>query len=181
MLSYPSLKGDATPSDIYTFDTLVQSVATAYEIGYVGKSFYLGPKYDATSDESSLDLRYALVNIAAFLAQSQSEGISMNACDEWHSDSVDEMYQMSNACGQFGRNYQESCFSYADKEMECPVVENMKAEAVLSGKYVDSLFEFRPNLYCGPDQEYTGAYDPSTGFYKNGPRANQNGRTDVKG
>ncbi|KAL7541020.1 hypothetical protein ACHAXR_010560, partial [Thalassiosira sp. AJA248-18] len=184
VLSYQALNGAMTPSDLYTFDTLMESVAYAFEVGHAGKRFYLGPPMTQSVEdaETTPDLRFGLVNIAAFLSQSQSEGIQANACDEYHSDSINGKFPVSNSCGQFGNDYQQyTCSSYADKGMECPVVANMKATAVASGKYEKSLYDYRPNFYCGPDEQYTGAYNPSTMFYESGPVANAAGRTDVSG
>lgn len=78
-----------------------------------------------------------------------------------------------SSCGQFGNDYQEHACSRADKAMECPVADNMRATAVSSGN--------QPNFYCGPDEEFTGAYDPGTKLMSRGPSANSRGRTDVKG
>lgn len=181
VLSYKNVNGVVVKSNLYTWETLLQSVAYSYDVGYAGMRFYLGDRNQSDDDdESTIDLRYALVNIAAFLAQSQSEGIIANACDEYHSDSIDGKFPVSNSCGQFGGDYSESCSSFAEKAMECPVVESMKATAVLSGKYVNSLYDYRPNFYCGPEEQYTGAYDPDTMLFERGPSANQAGRTDVK-
>jgi hypothetical protein len=170
------------PSDIYTFDALAESVAFAYDVGYSGKRFYLGPPPDS---QSMPDLSYGWVNLAAFLAQSQSESILANSCDEYHQDSIDGLYPISNSCGQFGNDYQSyTCSSGADKAMECSVTSDMKVKASVSGKYADSLYEwydFRPNFYCGPDEEYTGAYDPGTKVFQEGPFANRAGRKDVRG
>mmetsp|Transcript_21053 Transcript_21053/g.45696 ORF Transcript_21053/g.45696 Transcript_21053/m.45696 type:complete len:570 (-) Transcript_21053:422-2131(-) len=165
-------------SDLYTFDTLMESVAYAYMVGHAGKRFYVG-SITAADDQSTPDLRYGLVNMAAFLAQSQNEGIKGNACDEYHLDSIGGKYPISNSCGQFGNNYQD--YECSHKGMQCPVETNMMATAVLSGKYADSPHDYRPNFYCGPDEEFTGAYDPDTMFDVMGPFANSQGRTDVKG
>jgi len=188
VLSYEATTGEGSvyvQSDLYTFDTLMESVAYAYMIGHAGKRFYVGSitadttSLDADGHQSTPDLRYGLVNMAAFLAQSQNEGIKGNACDEYHLDSIDGKYPISNSCGQFGNNYQD--YECSHKGMQCQVEANMIATAVLSGKYADSMDHYRPNFYCGPDEEFTGAYDPDTMFTVIGPFANSQGRTDVKG
>lgn len=210
--------GTMRPSDIYTFDTLVESVSYAYEIGHARKRFYIGSikttnsgdnRFTSGDNQSTPDVRYGLVNIAAFLAISQPQSINANACDEYHLDSIDSKYAISNACGQFGEDYQEdTCSSYAEKAMECPVTTDVEATAVASGKYAKSLvregfdcdsisfalrrfifylnvlicvnqYEYRPNFYCG-NEAFTGFYDPASMFVQRGPFANRAGRTDVK-
>jgi len=188
-LSYFDVNGVKTLSDIYTFNTLIESIVYSYEIGHAGgKRFYIGPPPTPTGDQTqstttnNLDLRYGLVNIAAFLAQSHNEGILANACDEYHLDAIDGKYPISNSCGQFGDDYQEyTCSSNAERAMECPSVPTMNAAAASSGKYADSLYEHRPNFYCGPDEEVTGAFNPETMMTEVGPSTNSAGRTDVKG
>jgi hypothetical protein len=100
VLSYQTSDGITALSDIYKFDTLLSSVAYAHQIGYAGERFHLGT-----------EVKYGLVNIAAFLAQSQNEGIrANNACDG--------SYSFSNVCGL--RNYQHYTCSDTEKAMECP-------------------------------------------------------------
>ena len=56
---------------------------------------------ESVSDE--VRTQYALVHLAAFLAQSMKETIKYDACDENNWDSSNQ-YQISNACGQLGQN-----------------------------------------------------------------------------
>lgn len=177
-MSYQALDGTLTPS-IYTFQTLIESVAYAYGIGHAGKRFYIGHNEDVGYDQSTLDLRYGLVNIAAFLAQSQVESISTNACDEFHLDVVDGRYPASNSCGQFGRSYQDySCSTSEEKAMQCPVVASQENTAVFSGKYVNSLYEYRPYFRCGPNEEASAYNLEAMSMERYG--SNRAGRTDVK-
>mmetsp|Transcript_36726 Transcript_36726/g.78250 ORF Transcript_36726/g.78250 Transcript_36726/m.78250 type:complete len:474 (-) Transcript_36726:484-1905(-) len=183
VLSYQARDGTTIQSDVYTFDSLIESVAYACQIGHAGKLFYIGsPGAETLGDDQPMtNLRYGLVNIAAFLAQSQNEGIVGNACDEYHLDAIDGKYPVSNSCGQFGDNYQGLICSRAERAMECPVEENMKVAAAPNGKHENSLYDYRPGFYCGPDENFTGAYDPNTRLVEMGPFANSAGRNDVKG
>jgi hypothetical protein len=92
VLFYPNVYGVNVKSDIYTFDSLLDSLAYAVDVGYDGKFFY-------TNNSS---LKYGLVNLAAFLSQSITESIYYNACEEFHLDSIGTKYAISNSCGQFG-------------------------------------------------------------------------------
>eukprot|EP00578_Thalassiosira_sp_NH16_P013194 CAMPEP_0181125170 /NCGR_PEP_ID=MMETSP1071-20121207/26891_1 /TAXON_ID=35127 /ORGANISM="Thalassiosira sp., Strain NH16" /LENGTH=815 /DNA_ID=CAMNT_0023210563 /DNA_START=54 /DNA_END=2498 /DNA_ORIENTATION=- len=184
ILSYQSLEGAMVLSDIYTFDSLIESVAHAHVYGHAGNKFYIGPAKisNIEDDQSTADLRYGLVNIAAFLALSQTESISNNACDEYHMDSIDGKFPISNSCGQFGNNYQDyTCSDMAEKAMECPVSPDMDVTAVSSGRYASNPnYGHRPNFYCGPGEWFTGAYHPDLMFLQEGPFANRAGRTNVK-
>ena len=203
VLTYQEVDGTMTLSDLYTFDALMESLAYAHEVGYAGKKFYIGPsatdsninvnnnnadafenaqtvKESSSTTQPSHMLKYGLVNLAAFLAQSLAESISNNACDEFHLDSIDGKYPLSNACGQFGNNYQEYICA-KDEGMECRVRTEMEIKAVGSGKY-----KGRPPFYCGPrsgeEKGFTGAYDPILDQVVNKiPYANAVNRTDVEG
>lgn len=81
-----------------------------YSDGIAGKYFYGG-------DNSLNGLKYALVYIAAFLAQSMKETIKNNACDKKSWDLVNGVYPIGNACGQLGHSYQD----YTWAHMACPM------------------------------------------------------------
>ena len=90
------MPGTLVQSDIYTFGSFIESVVYAYVYGHAGMRFYLGPQ----STTNTPDLRYGLVNIALFLALSQTESLSNNACEESNTDLVDGEYPISNSCGK---------------------------------------------------------------------------------
>merc|ERR1719410_485820 len=76
---------------------------------------------------------YGLVNVAAFLAQTMSEAIAYNACDEnnWSGQSEADAvggfaYAATNACGQYSQSYQDyNCTAEEDAmaggKMACDV------------------------------------------------------------
>ena len=130
---------------------------------------------------NNLDLRYGLVNLAAFLAQAQVESIINDSCDETHHDKVDGLFPISNSCGQYGLSYQDMTCPSSESRFQCLVNEQMAAVATHSGKYADSLYEFRPHFYCGASQKKTGSFDPISLMSMRGSFANRAGRTDVKG
>ena len=146
-------------------------------------SFYLGHK--------SNEWEYGIVNIAAFLAHAMTSSIKHDACDEFHTetntdvDAVktpgDEFYAISNACGQYGYNYEDFHCSEEEKHMECVVDTNMKLQATTSLLYPNAP----PPLSCRPrsiSESYTGYWDAGSGkemviF----PYENSYGRTDTEG
>jgi predicted chitinase len=170
VLSYTNLHGTKVPSELYTFEKLLQSLSHATDTGYAeGKKFY--------TDSGSL--KYGFVNLAAFLAQAMTESIQYDACEEFHLDSKNQRFPISNSCGQFGENYQDYKCDATDAVMECPILSGMFIEAADGGKYNDH----RPNFYCrSKSQEpFTGAFDERTSeIYSDEPYPNTAGRTDVE-
>jgi len=168
-LSYTNIQGIKVQSTTYTFDKLVQSLSYAINTGFSGKKFY-------TSD---ISLKYGFVNLAAFLAQSMTESIQYDACEEFHLDSVGTKFAVSNSCGQFGKNYQDDKCGDSDAVMECPALSGMFIKAANGGKYDG----YRPNFYCrSKSQEaFTGVFDSRLGnVFSNAPYPNAANRTDVE-
>lgn len=125
------------PSSIYKWRDFVQAVA-AMHIGGVGNlRLWLG---DETADDETRT-KQALVNLAAFLAQSMKETIRYDACDENNWDSTNG-YAISNACGQLGQNYADY-----DCEMACPRAPRMQVHAVTSAAWYGAPGP----LFCAPD------------------------------
>eukprot|EP00658_Telonema_sp_P-2_P012330 TRINITY_DN1469_c0_g2_i1.p1 TRINITY_DN1469_c0_g2~~TRINITY_DN1469_c0_g2_i1.p1 ORF type:complete len:898 (+),score=114.66 TRINITY_DN1469_c0_g2_i1:98-2791(+) len=89
--------------------------------------------------------RYALVNIAAFLAQSMHETIQYDACDENNWDSTSG-YTAANACGQLGQSYQDYNCSPEDAHMQCEVDPDMEIIATTHAKWYGAPAP----LFCGP-------------------------------
>merc|ERR1719220_2866158 len=71
------------PSTIYTWEAMTQAINDTATIGIGSESFWVG--------EASNHI-YGLVNVATFLAQTMSEAVAYNACDEnnWSGKSVVE-------------------------------------------------------------------------------------------
>ena len=204
---FRSLDGSLVPSTLYSYDTFIDAFSNAYDKLYVGPQGQ-GRREQSNDNEwhppllsnheneieqsgddrrrqmqynRGLDLRYGLVNIAAFLAQAQVESILNDACDETHHDKVDGVFPTSNSCGQYGLSYQDMSCQSSEQRFQCPVNDQMAAVATHSGKYANSLYEFRPHFYCGASQKKTGSFDPISLMSIKGPFANRAGRTDVKG
>ena len=126
------------------------------------------------------NVKYGMVNLAAFLAQSMTESIQYDACEEFHLDSTGTKYAISNSCGQFGNNYQDYDCDGWDGVMECPVASDMRIEAVSGGKYNNQ----RPHFYCRSkaDEPFTGLFDTESSAVVNDvPYPNSAGRTNVEG
>lgn len=176
VLKYQREDGLWELSNVYTFDGLLESMTSAYNLRFSGKSLYLGG--DAITDNDSA-LRYGLVNIAAFLAQSMTESIQFNACEEGHRQTIEGKYPLSNSCGQYGKSYQDDNCPVGERGMECPVQSSMKLKAGRTGKFEDV-----PQFFCSPTTEnpFTGAFDPFGATVLNElPFPNEAGRTDVEG
>ena len=171
VLSYSNLQGIKIQSQTYTFEKLMHSLTYAIDSGYSGgQKFY-------THDTN---VKYGMVNLAAFLAQAMTESIQYDACEEFHLDSIGTKYAISNSCGQFGNNYQDYDCDGWDGVMECPVASDMSIEAVGGGKYHHQ----RPHFYCRSkaDEPFTGLFDTDSSAVVNDvPYPNSAGRTNVEG
>lgn len=123
------------PSTIYRPEDLVIAVQKMIQTGVGG--------YKLLGDDHGT--KYALVNIAAFLAQSMQETIQYDACDEnnWDSSSG---YTASNACGQLGQSYQDYQCSGADAHMQCEVDPEMQILATTHAKWYGAPAP----MFCAP-------------------------------
>ena len=86
-----------SPSTIYKWRDFVQAIATTYGLGIGDNRLWLGDE----DMEGAARAQYALVNLAAFLAQSMKESIKYDACDENNWDNTN--YAISNSCGSWAR------------------------------------------------------------------------------
>ena len=80
--------------------------------------------------------------------------------NEDHTDGT-EKYAISNACGQWGRSYQEECAGDA-AAMTCDVDPGMAVTAASSGTEDNTP----PPLQCGPKETpeaFTGHWDAQSG------------------
>jgi hypothetical protein len=125
------------PSRIYKWRDFVQAVAVMYLTGVGEQRLWLG---DPDIDDARRT-RYALVNLAAFLAQSMKETIRYDACDENNWDNTNG-YQISNACGQLGQDY-----SSYDCEFACPRDPTMAISATTNAAWYGAPGPF----FCAPD------------------------------
>lgn len=175
-----------SPSRMYTYTAFFESLRTIAVDGILGNSYNLFTNPFNTNnagdnsyveDESNMAfymsqdnpsnvnaVKYAIVNICAFLASAMAEAIQFDACEEFNGmvsgtfgsagsrggnvsgkgllselGGVNGRYfPMSNACGQFGQLYQqEECSSAEndDDDMSCPFDPNMEVTAELHPKY----------------------------------------------
>lgn len=95
------------PSTVYRFDGFYDGLKIMHGQGVAGKKIYMGVDEGSEGDCKHCHM-YGLVNVAAFLAQAMKETIRYDACDEnsWDRVGDDEMYAISNSCGQLGQSYQ---------------------------------------------------------------------------
>lgn len=126
------------PSSIYKWRDFVQAVASMHVAGVGELHLWLG---DETADDETRT-KQALVNLAAFLAQSMKETIRYDACDENNWDSTNG-YAISNACGQLGQSYADY-----DCEMACPRAPQMQVHAVTNAAWYGAPGP----LFCAPDE-----------------------------
>jgi hypothetical protein len=131
------------PSTIYKWNDLVDAIQVICTAGLGGFTLWTGD--DTLTDEQRT--KRALVNVAAFLAQSMKETIRYDACDENNWDDSNG-YLLSNACGQLGQNYADY-----DCDMACPQDPTMKATAVTNAKWYGAPGP----LFCAPDSELIAA------------------------
>jgi hypothetical protein len=141
------------PSKIYRWEDFLQALASMHTQGVGEFTFWLGEPGDGDKR-----YRYALVNVAAFLAQSMKETIQYDACDENNWDSTNG-YKLSNACGQLGQNYEEY-----DCDMACPKDPSMSMTAVTHARWYGAPGP----LFCAPKSELIAAgvsKDGTTGYW----------------
>jgi len=131
------------PSRIYHGSDLIAAVDSMAKDGVGAMRLYLGTATDA----DAVATRYALVNLAAFLAQSMKETIRYDACDENNWDETNG-YQISNSCGQLGQNY-----ANYDCEMACPQDDTLAVTAVTHA----SWYGAPGPMFCAPDSTLTAS------------------------
>jgi len=125
------------PSQVYKSNDLYDAVKKMTEIG-VGNLKLVG-------GQSKEDANMALVNLAAFLAQSMHETIKYDACDENNWDTTTQ-YTTANACGQLGQSYQDYKCSAEEAHMQCDVDTEMELVATTGAKWYGAPAPF----FCAP-------------------------------
>jgi len=138
------------PSSVYKSADLILAVQKMIDVG-VGQ-------YKLLAGDSDKNAQYALVNIAAFLAQSMHETIQYDACDENNWDSTSG-YTAANACGQLGQSYQDYKCSPDEEHMQCEVDPDMEMTAGTHAKWYGAPAPF----FCGPKAKVPKAPKWSTG------------------
>ena len=146
------------PSRLYKWRDFARGVAMMHRVGVGEHRLWLG---DPTASDE-VRTQQALVNLAAFLAQSMKETIRYDACDENNWDSTNG-YQISNSCGQLGQDY-----GNYDCEMACPRDPTMRATAVTHATWYGAPGP----MFCAPDSELSAAglltADGRTGRWNHG-------------
>jgi hypothetical protein len=172
--------GNPYPSGWYEFDDFVQALRSLSVSGLGGGDvetfFYIG-------QTDNRGVVHGLVNVAAFLSQASVIAIKYDACDEFNIDKTDltQKYAISNACGQWGRSYQDEVCTGNSAYMTCDVDLDIQMTAVTS------LNEERasPAFYCKAKEsanDFTGHWDRSTGTLDEAfPFSNRRGRIDTAG
>jgi hypothetical protein len=138
------------------------------------------------------------VNIAVFLAQSMTESIIYDTCDELNTqhipgnatdgigldDGLDQFrFPISNACGSNGRSYQnEQCKKIEDLQYDCAKQMNSEEFRLMEARATTfARWRGAPGpLYCGPKSIHgeTGFWDSTMGMEMGEVSlANDDGRT----
>jgi hypothetical protein len=125
------------PSTVYQSPDLIAAVEKMTNTG-IGEYKLLGGLSDAEAN-------YALVNLAAFLAQSMHETIQYDACDENNWDSTSG-YTSANACGQLGQSYQDYQCPAGEEHMACEVDPEMELVASTNAKWYGAPGP----MFCAP-------------------------------
>lgn len=114
-----------------------------------GKYFYVG--HGRTTNRNLR--KRGMVNVAAFLAHSKTNGFQNNACDERNADffipdDSNRRYPISNSCGQYGDSYQDMRCDVSETFMECAPNPNMLVSALPGTD--DTSYKQPPAFFCGP-------------------------------
>ncbi|KAL9188612.1 hypothetical protein ACHAXT_006990 [Thalassiosira profunda] len=174
-------QSNGSPSTAYTFPDFLSSLDIATFQVPADKAFFVG---EGMSGRLPKGIEYGLVNLAAFLSNAMEEGIRFDSCDEWNTDFIfdgpSEKYPLSNACGQYGRSYEdEGCRG----NETCDVDRTMNVTAT-DGNIEKNAppFTCRPKEYDGLTEIFPGYFDFGDGnVVKQTAYANTVGRTDLEG
>jgi len=173
------LQSNGSPSTAYTFKDFLASLDLAVTQLPVDKAFFVGQ-----GSPKLLGAEYGLVSIAAFLSNAMEEGIKIDSCAEWNTDSLfdslSERFPLSNACGQYGREYQDEVCSELEP-YHCPAT---TAEVTaIDGNIEKNVPPFTCRVRTIDDgaEIFPGYYDSVEGVVIQSAYANTLGRTDVEG
>lgn len=133
-------QGKLYPSYRYQLSDFLSALTYISEKGVGGHKFYMG--------ESNIHqgVRYGVVNAVLFLAQAYKESIQYDACDENNWELVNDLYPLSNACGQLGMSYQDMICREDEAYMECSVQADMQQVAITNAGWFQAPAPFK----CGP-------------------------------
>ena len=131
ILLYESgFEGGWLPSTVYRYDTMLKALQLMYLEGVGEYTFYMGEDVHGVEG-----VKVALVNLAAFLAQSMKETIKYNSCDENNWDIIEGKYPLSNACGQLEQSYQDYVCPEGMEHMQCEVDPDMELTATTTAMW----------------------------------------------
>jgi len=167
-------EGQLYPSYRYQLSDFLSALTKISRDGVAGKKFYVGEPTVARG------VRYGIVNMVMFLAQSYKEAIQYDACDENNWSMVNGRFPLSNSCGQLDMSYQDMHCQEEEAHMECPVKPEMEQYALTSALWFQAPGPFK----CGPKSKFptTGYWDYDAGKENNEDAyANERGRVDVEG
>lgn len=180
MLKSVVFQSNGSPSTEYTFSDFVSSLDVAVFQLPADKSFFVGDGMSGRLPKLS-SMEYGLVNLAAFFANAMEEGIRIDSCDEWNTDTIRDKYPLSNSCGQHGRHYEdEQCTEM--EPFQCSLDKTMGVTAVHSDAESKA-----PPLTCQAKTSedgsgiFPGYYDRFDDVVVQSPYANTLGRTDIEG
>jgi len=129
------------PSTVYFWPDFLEALWYMAGTGVAGERVWLG-------DSSPEGWKYGMAAMAAFLAQSMSETIQFDACDEnnYFLEGLEVQFSASNACGQVGQSYQDYTCPAGEEHMQCEVDPDMEirgdTHAIWNGA--------PPQLFCMP-------------------------------
>jgi len=99
--------------------------------------------------------------LAAFLSNVMEEGIRIDACDEINTDAMYGInYPLSNACGQYGRKYDEEECSGLEP-LQC-ALDTMMETTAIGGGWTNAAGNNIPPFTCRASSGidvYPGYYD----------------------
>mmetsp|Transcript_22269 Transcript_22269/g.63128 ORF Transcript_22269/g.63128 Transcript_22269/m.63128 type:complete len:808 (+) Transcript_22269:193-2616(+) len=129
--------GSWEQSSVYRWADMMQAYQFMVEQGLGGQYFLLGDS-----------VQEAFANVALFLAQSFSETIQYNMCDENNYSSGGGLpaYPVSAACGQMGQDYSKYTCHLTEWYMECPEDPSMAVRARTMAGWAGAP----PPLFCAP-------------------------------
>ncbi len=148
--------------------------ATGIEDGQLRRQLQMEDEDNVALDATEVlqtSLVYGLVNVAAYLAQAMTDSIIHDACDELNVDYLDDdnndgrglddgkdvfRFPISNACGQYGRSYEDESCDTVDLKYDCKsqmdveLLANMESNGISRGHWDGAPGSF----YCGPKEVY---------------------------
>lgn len=138
------------PSKVYKWDDMVKGIEAMYRTGVDGDYFWLGGKDDKTGEGNSI--KYGLVSIAAFLAQSMKETIQYDVCDENNWDDTSKN-SAASSCGQVGQSYEDYRGGCDNPEMICEVDPEMTIVASSTATWYGAPGP----MFCAPKSKMPSA------------------------